>query len=129
MSDIIVFLLDFNHFRTVCITDHLAKCSWNLIGVHCPLLLHFSVSLSLLKFIHLMILTCSYHNVFLSLFLFFFISAKVMFSMFLEPSDQENIALSNVWQNRPYSEHQERGFVASKSEQKRAWEAVWDIFF
>lgn len=52
-----------------------------------------------------------------------------MFSMFLEPSDQENIALSNVWQNRPYSEHQERGFVASKSEQKRAWEAVWDIFF
>ena len=76
-----------------------------------------------------MILTCSYHNVFLSLFLFFFISAKVMFSMFLEPSDQENIALSNVWQNRPYSEHQERGFVASKSEQKRAWEAVWDICF
>ena len=76
-----------------------------------------------------MILNSSYHNVFLSLFLFFFISAKVMFSMFLEPSDQENIALSNVWQNRPYSEHQERGFVASKSEQKRAWEAVWDIFF
>ena len=60
-------------------------------------------------------------------FFFFFISAKVMFSMFLEPSDQENIAL--MFDKTDHIRSTRKGALLQVSQNRRGRGKQYEIYF